>query len=227
MYKVLLIEDDKDIRKIIVKYFQKRDIQVIEAFDRYMGLSYMDSSINLILLDIMMPGIDGLEVFNIIRQQSSCPIIFISALSEEETQLKAFELGADDYISKPFLPSVLYAKCLAMCKRQLQVQTEMKIFHDLKIDYTNYQVWIQNKEIYLTYKEYLLTKNPDRLLEREQILNAIWRYGYYGNGRAVDTYIKKLRKKIEPCHYIQTIFKVGYMFKNGEKNEKTLEKDIV
>lgn len=231
MYKILLIEDDYNIREIIVKYFQKRDMQVIEAWDGYMGLSYMDTSINLILLDIMMPGIDGLEVCQMIRQQSNCPIIFISALSEEETQLKAFELGADDYISKPFLPSVLYAKCLAMCKRQAHIQTDKKIFHDLIIDYTNHQVWIQNHEIYLTHKEYLLleylTKNPYRLLEREQILNAIWGYDYYGDGRAVDTYIKKLRKKMRPCCYIQTVFKVGYMFKDGEDNEEIIEKDIV
>lgn len=231
MYKILLIEDEQDIRQIIVKYFQKRDMQVIEAFDGYMGLSCMDHSIDLILLDIMMPGIDGLEVCRMIRQQSTCPIIFISALSEEETQLKAFELGADDYISKPFLPSVLYAKCLAMCKRQSHMQTEKKVFHDLTIDYTNHQVYIFNQEIYLTHKEYLLleylTKNPYRLLEREQILNAIWGYDYYGDGRAVNTYIKKLRKKIAPCHYIQTIFKVGYMFKNGENHEETIEKNII
>jgi len=226
MYKVLLIEDDKDIREIIIKYFQKREMKVIEAYDGYMGLSCIDSSIDIVLLDIMMPGIDGLEVCAMIRQQFACPIIFISALSEEETQLKAFELGADDYVSKPFLPSVLYAKCLAICKRQSHIQTEKKTFHDLTIDYTNHQVWIQNKEIYLTYKEYLLleylTRNPYRLLEREQILNAIWGYDYYGDARAVDTYIKKIRKKIEPCHYIQTVFKVGYLFKDGEDYEKNV-----
>lgn len=223
MYKALLIEDDNDIRNIIKTYFQKREIEIIEASDGYMGLSLMDETIDLILLDIMMPGIDGLEVCTLIRQKYSCPLIFISALSEEETQLKAFEKGADDYIAKPFLPSVLYAKCYAICKREAHTQNNIKQFQDLKIDYTNHQVWIQNKEIHLTHKEYLLleylTENQNHLLEREQILNAIWGYDYYGEARAVDTYIKKLRKKIDPCQYIQTVFKVGYIFKVGEKNE--------
>lgn len=222
MYKVLLIEDDKDIRDIIRLYFEKREFEVYEAYDGHMGLSLMNESFQLILLDIMMPGIDGYEVCFQLRQKSSCPIIFISALSEEESQLRAFELGGDDYIAKPFLPSVLYAKCLAICKRQSHIQTEAKEFNHLKIDYTNHQVYIDNQEIELTYKEYLLleyfTKNPYQLLEREQILNAIWGYDYYGNARAVDTYVKLLRKKLGIYqYYIQTVVKVGYLFKDGEK----------
>lgn len=223
MYKALLIEDDKDMRNIIIKYFQKREIEIIEAYDGYSGLALMNHSIDIILLDIMMPGVDGLEVCALIRQNYTVPIVFISALSEEETQLAAFKLGGDDYISKPFLPSVLYAKCLAICKRHSQNDHHMSHFGCLKIDYTNHQVWIDQKEIILTHKEYLLleylTKNPNRLLEREQILNAIWGYDYYGEARAVDTYIKKVRKKIEPYHYIQTVFKVGYRFKVGDEDE--------
>lgn len=226
MYKILLVEDDKNIREIIVKYFSKRDFIVIEAIDGYEALSKISCSIDLVLLDIMMTGIDGLEVCYQIRLKHQCPIIFISALCDEETQLKAFELGGDDYISKPFLPSVLYAKCVAICKRQYQNQMNIKQFHDLSIDYTTHQVWVQNKEIHLAYKEYLLleylTKNPYRLLEREQILDVIWGYDYYGDCRAVDTYIKKVRHKIAPCQYIHTVFKVGYVFRDGENNEKDI-----
>ena len=222
--KVLLIEDEKLIRQFIVEYFQKQGEEVIEASDGYEGLSLLDESFDLILLDIMMPGIDGYEVCQQIRYQYQCPIIFISALSEEDNQLQAYQLGGDDYITKPFLPSILYAKCLAICKRQDPQASNIKTFHHLQIDYTNHQVYIDSQHIEFTHKEYLLleylTKNPYRLLEREQILDAIWGYDYYGEARAVDTYIKKVRKKLGKYqYYIQTVFKVGYLFKDGEENE--------
>lgn len=222
--KVLLIEDEKLIRQFIVEYFQKQGEEVIEASDGYEGLSLLDESFDLILLDIMMPGIDGYEVCQQIRYQYQCPIIFISALSEEDNQLQAYQLGGDDYITKPFLPSILYAKCLAICKRQDPQVSNIKTFHHLQIDYTNHQVYIDSQHIEFTHKEYLLleylTKNPYRLLEREQILDAIWGYDYYGEARAVDTYIKKVRKKLGKYqYYIQTVFKVGYLFKDGEENE--------
>ena len=222
--KVLLVEDEKLIRQFIVEYFQKQGEEVIEASDGYEGLSLLDDSFDLVLLDIMMPGIDGYEVCQQIRYQYQCPIIFISALSEEDNQLQAYQLGGDDYITKPFLPSILYAKCLAICKRQDPQVSNIKTFHHLQIDYTNHQVYIDSQHIEFTHKEYLLleylTKNPYRLLEREQILDAIWGYDYYGKARAVDTYIKKVRKKLGKYqYYIQTVFKVGYLFKDGEENE--------
>lgn len=220
MYKALVIEDDPDIRHIIHQYFEKRNIEVIEAMDGYMGLSLINQDIHVVLLDIMMPGIDGYEVCFQIRQQYQCPIIFISALSEEENQLKAFELGADDYISKPFLPSILYAKCKAILDRQSGVKNHIQVFGDLQIDYDNHEVFIKQIKINLTYKEYLLleylTKNHHQLLTREQILNAIWGYDYYGDGRVVDTYVKKLRKKLGKYDYIHTVYKEGYIFKGGE-----------
>jgi Response regulators consisting of a CheY-like receiver domain and a winged-helix DNA-binding domain len=224
VYQILLIEDDQDIRHIITQYFHKRDMNVVEASDGYTGLEKMNEQIDLVLLDIMMNGIDGYEVCFQIRLKYQCPIIFISALGEEESQLKAFEYGGDDFIAKPFLPSVLYAKCLAMCKRQSQVQKDIQTFHHLTIDYTNHQVYLDSYEMILTHKEYLLleyfTKNAYQLLSREQILNALWGYDYYGDGRAVDTYVKKLRKKLGIYqYYIQTVFKEGYTFKDGENNE--------
>lgn len=221
MYRMLIIEDDRDIRHIIHQYFKKRNIEVIEAMDGHIGISLMDGNIDIVLLDIMMPGIDGYEVCFQIRKEYEIPIIFISALSEEENQLKAFELGADDYISKPFLPSILYTKCLAILNRQSTVKKQIYYFGNIQIDYDNHEVFIDNKNINLTHKEYLLleylTIHHNQLLKREQILNAIWGYDYYGDGRAVDTYIKKLRKKLGQYHYyIQTVFKEGYVFKSGE-----------
>ncbi len=227
MVKVLLIEDDKDIRDIITTYFSKRDIKIVEAMDGYIGLSKIDESIDLILLDIMMPGIDGLEVCYQIRQKYNSPIIFISALSEEETQLKAFELGADDYVAKPFLPSVLYAKCKAILNRLSPRLEEIKQFGNIRIDYLNHIVFINNEQVSLTHKEYLLlelfTKNYNVLLSREQILDAIWGYDYYGDGRVVDSFVKKLRKKLgDYSCYIITVFKTGYRFKVGEVYEKDI-----
>lgn len=224
MYKVLIIEDEFHIRQIIKDYFSLKGIEVVEATQGYEALSMINETIDLILLDIMMPGIDGYEVCQQIRYQYQCPIIFISALSEEDNQLQAYQLGGDDYITKPFLPSILYAKCLAICKRQDLQVSNIKTFHHLQIDYTNHQVYIDSQQIEFTHKEYLLleylTKNPYRLLEREQILDAIWGYDYYGEARAVDTYIKKVRKKLGKYqYYIQTVFKVGYLFKDGEENE--------
>ena len=115
--KVLLVEDEKLIRQFIVEYFQKQGEEVIEASDGYEGLSLLDDSFDLVLLDIMMPGIDGYEVCKQIRQKNDIPILFISALSDDDNKLKGYDLGADDFISKPFTPSLLYAKCNALLKR--------------------------------------------------------------------------------------------------------------
>ena len=131
MYKVLLIEDDSRIREIVTTYFQKREIIVDEAMDGYTGLSMINESYQVILLDIMMPGINGIEVCKRIRTQYNIPIVFISAVSEEEIQLEAYQIGADDYIAKPFLPSLLYAKCLAIIKRQVYMH-QIKTFNHFK-----------------------------------------------------------------------------------------------
>ena len=227
MVKILLIEDDYHIRNIIYTYFMKKGVDVIEAKDGYEGLSKINLSIDLVLLDIMMPGIDGLEVCYLIREKYNCPIIFISALSEEETQLKAFELGGDDYVSKPFLPSVLYAKCMAFCKRTVMINSDTKTYGHLKIDFLSHQVWVDHELISLTNKEYLLLeyfiKNNNVLLSREQIVNALWGYEFLGEYRVVDTCVKILRKKLGKYHgYIQTVRKGGYRFKVGDEDEEII-----
>jgi len=195
--KVLLIEDEKLIRMFIVEYFSKQGAKVVEATDGYEGLSLLDNSFDIVLLDIMMPGIDGYEVCKLIRQKSDVPILFISALSEEENKLKGYELGADDFISKPFTPSLLYAKCNALLRR-IRGEKELK------------EGIIEVKEYYLLV---YLMKNKNRVITRSQLLDQVWGYDYFGDQRIVDTYIKKLRKKLgEAAPYIQTIVKSGYMF---------------
>lgn len=224
MYKIMIVEDEYHIRHIVKEYFRLKGIEVIEASQGYEAIDKMDSSIQLVLLDIMMPGIDGYEVCKQIRQNYDVPLIFISALSEDDNQLKAYELGADDYITKPFQPSILYAKCHAMIKRNLKNEEKYLDFGHVQLDPINHVLVIDHKPIVLAHKEfellYYLMNNASHLLTREQILDKVWGYDYYGDGRAVDTYIKMLRKKLG-CysHYIQTVIKTGYMFKVVDENE--------
>ena len=204
-----MIEDHKEVRDFVKEYFDHKEIEVIEAQNGYEGLAILDDTIDIILLDIMMPGIDGYEVCKQIRSQYNTLIVFISALSEDENQLKAYEYGADDYITKPFKPSLLYAKCLAL------------IHEDILMDMDKHAVTVAGQLCELTFKEFELLKylmlNQGIVLSREKILDALWGYDYYGDGRAVDTYIKRLRKRLgKYSYYIQTIVKTGYVWKGEE-----------
>lgn len=198
MYKVLIIEDEYHIRHIVHEYFAMKNIEIVEASNGYEALELMNDDIDLVLLDIMMPGIDGYEVCKQLRMKSSQPIIFISALLEEQNQLMAYDLGGDDYITKPFKPSVLYAKCLAMIKRDKKVEDDIMTFGNIQLDKMNHLLIIDENSQFLANKEYELLlyfcECEGRLLPREQILNHVWGYDYFGDGRALDTYVKKLRK---------------------------------
>lgn len=216
--KVLLVEDEKLIRMFIVEYFAKQGASVTEASDGYEALSLLDETYDMVLLDIMMPGIDGYEVCKLIRQKSDIPILFISALSEDENKLKGYELGADDFISKPFTPSLLYAKCHALLKRLKKENSVTSIDEGkIHINEDTHEVFVDEELIQLSHKEYLMLiyfiENKRKILSRNQLLDHIWGYDYYGDQRIVDTYVKKLRKKLlEAAPYIQTVVKIGYMF---------------
>lgn len=218
MYKALMIEDHKEVRDFVKEYFDHKEIEVIEAQNGYEGLALLNNTIDIVLLDIMMPGIDGYEVCKQIRNQHDTLIIFISALSEDENQLKAYEYGADDYITKPFKPSLLYAKCLALLKRNKKVEINQIKSGSVLLDLGKHILVIGEDDITLTDKEFkllhYLMKNQGIVLSREKILDALWGYDYYGDGRAVDTYIKRLRKRLGKYScYIQTVVKTGYMWK--------------
>ena len=228
MYKILIVEDEFHIRNIIKEYFSTRDIELVEAMQGYEALELIDDSFDLILLDIMMPGIDGYEVCKQIRHKYTIPIIFISALSEDYNQLLAYETGADDYIIKPFKLPLLYAKCLALIKRDQKIEDHIVTYGKIKIDKVNHLLITDQQKIPLPHKEFevlmYLCDHSQQLLSREQILDHVWGYDYFGDGRAVDTYIKKLRKKLGPySSYIQTVIKSGYMFKvvNDNENNET------
>lgn len=221
MYKALMIEDHKEVRDFVKEYFDHKEIEVIEAQNGYEGLALLNNTIDIVLLDIMMPGIDGYEVCKQIRNQYDTIIIFISALSEDENQLKAYEYGADDYITKPFKPSLLYAKCLALLKRNKKVEINQIKSGSVLLDLGKHILVIGEDDITLTDKEFkllhYLMKNQGIVLSREKILDALWGYDYYGDGRAVDTYIKRLRKRLGKYScYIQTVVKTGYMWKGEE-----------
>ncbi len=221
MTKLLIVEDEKLIRDIIQEYFSAREYEVVQAMNGYEALDKIDQTFDIVLLDIMMPGMDGYEVCKEIRSKYEMPIIFISALSETENQLDAYSLGADDYITKPFKPSLLYAKCQALLKREHKEETKTNTYGHIQIDPALHVMIINGETIALANKEYLLLeffcKNEGCLLTRQQLLDEVWGYDYYGDGRAIDTYIKKIRKKMGPyAHYIQTVVKVGYMFKTDE-----------
>ena len=221
MYKALMIEDHKEVRDFVKEYFDHKEIEVIEAQNGYEGLALLNNTIDIVLLDIMMPGIDGYEVCKQIRNQYDTLIIFISALSEDENQLKAYEYGADDYITKPFKPSLLYAKCLALLKRNKKVEINQIQSGSVLLDLGKHILVIGEDDIALTDNEFkllhYLMKNQGIVLSREKILDALWGYDYYGDGRAVDTYIKRLRKRLGKYScYIQTVVKTGYMWKGEE-----------
>lgn len=221
MRKIILVEDEYHIRKIISDYFSIKNIEIVEAVNGYEAIEKMNETIDLILLDIMMPGINGYEVCEKLKSMYETPIIFISALSEEENLLKAYSLGADDYLTKPFKPSILYAKCQAVYRRVHKINENVMKFGKIEIDINTHSLIKDGTEMTLAPKEYellmYLCKHEGSVVSREVLLNFIWGYDYFGDGRAVDTYIKKLRKKLVPYdHYIQTIVKTGYMFKVGE-----------
>lgn len=218
MKKIMLVEDEYHIRKIITEFFSLKGVEIIEAMNGFEAIEKMNQEIDLILLDIMMPGIDGYEVCRQIKSIYETPIMFISALSDEENLLKAYELGADDFLTKPFKPSILYAKCQAIFRRIHKGKEDIIKYGKIAID-TNVHLLIKDEiQIELAPKEYelllYLCKREGMVVSREVLLNSIWGYDYYGDGRAVDTYIKKIRKKLSPYdYYIQTLVKKGYMFK--------------
>lgn len=223
-YQVLVVEDDKKMNEILVDYLETDGYQVFSARDGIEALSLFDQgNIQLVILDIMIPKLDGWSVCRRIRQKSNVLIIILSARSEEEDKLLGYELGADEYITKPFSPKVLLAAIAALLKRSLAINPPDSLMRhkELILDKEAYTVMLSGKELPLTVKEYeLLLKfmeNPGKVYRRETLIDAIWGYDYFGDGRVVDTNIKTLRKKLGNCsHYIQTVIGFGYKFEMND-----------
>ncbi|WP_176461723.1 response regulator transcription factor [Anaeromicrobium sediminis] len=212
--KILIIEDEERMRRLIKDYL-KREYEIVEARDGKEGLDlFKRENPHLIILDVMLPIYDGWTVCRNIRKESNVPIIMLTARSEEWDELFGFELGVNDYVTKPFRPKILVARINSILKRQDKDNFE---YGPLSIDYKGHRVFLYGEELTLSKTEYnlltYLVKNKELALSREQILNVVWGYDYYGDERTVDTHIKRLRSKLkEGGKYIKTVRGIGYRF---------------
>lgn len=220
--KILVIDDESRMRKLVRDFLTKKGYEVLEAAngEEAMEIFYEDKDIDLLILDVMMPKMDGWEVLKTIRLHSKVPIIMLTARGEERDELQGFDLGVDEYISKPFSPKILVARVEAILRRSNHVVGEVMNVGGIEINKAAHQVTIDGKPIELSYKEFeLLTyfvENQGIALSREKILNNVWNYDYFGDARTIDTHVKKLRSKLgEKGDYIKTIWGMGYKFEVG------------
>jgi two-component system response regulator ResD len=218
---ILIVDDEVLIRNVIKEYLLNEGYKVLEAKDGFDALRVIsDNKVDLIVLDIMMPKMDGFTCLSEIRKTKNIPVIMLSARKEETDKLNSFDLGVDDYVTKPFSPKELVARVKAHLKR-ITSNNENYTYKNLIVDYKGRKVTINGKEVNLTPKEYeLLTyfiKNKGIALSREQLLNNVWDYDYYGDDRTVDTHIKMLRKSLgDYRNLIKTIREVGYKYETEE-----------
>ena len=217
--KVLVVDDESRMRKLVSDFLTRDGYEVIEAGDgeEAVEIFFQNKDIAVILLDVMMPKMNGWQVLKTIREYSHVPVIMLTAKGEEQDELHGFDLGVDEYISKPFSPKILVARVGAVLKRSNQVKSSKLECGGIVIDKAAHQVTIDGKEIELSFKEFeLLTyfmENRGLALSREKILNNVWNYDYFGDARTIDTHVKKLRSKMgEKGEYIHTIWGMGYKF---------------
>ena len=217
---ILIVDDEQRMRKLIKDFLVAKGFSILEAEDGEKALEVFSENrnkISLILLDVMMPKLDGWSVLRQIRQESKVPIIMLTARGEEQDELFGFELGVDEYISKPFSPKILVARVEAILKRATKDVKEIKEYSGIEIDKEGRTVKVDGKVIELSLREYelltYLVENENIALSRDKILNNVWNYDYYGDSRTIDSHIKKLRHKLgKRGKYIKTIRGVGYKF---------------
>ncbi|NBH27781.1 DNA-binding response regulator [Lachnospiraceae bacterium] len=218
--KILIVDDESRMRKLVKDFLTRSNFDVLEAEDggKALDIFYREKEIALIILDIMMPVMDGWEVCREIRQYSKVPIIMLTAKSGEQDELQGFQLGVDEYISKPFSPKILVARVEAILRRTSQFGEEENLSAGgIVINKSAHSVSIDGQPVDLSYKEFeLLTyflENKGIALSREKILNNVWNYDYFGDARTIDTHVKKLRSKMgEKGELIKTIWGMGYKF---------------
>ena len=222
--KILVVDDESRMRKLVADFLTREGFVVLEAGDGLEALDifYKEKDIALILLDVMMPKMDGWETCREIRKNSKVPIIMLTARADEKDELQGFELGVDEYISKPFSPKILVARVEAILRRaNMYTPDDILIVDGIEIDKAAHIVKLDGNPIELSYKEFeLLTyfaENKGIALSREKILNHVWNYDYFGDARTIDTHVKKLRSKLgKKGEYIKTIWGMGYKFEVEE-----------
>ena len=218
--KILVVDDESRMRKLVRDFLVKKDFEVLEAGDgaEAVGLFFDTKDVALVILDVMMPKMDGWQVCREIRAYSKVPIIMLTAKSDERDELLGFELGVDEYISKPFSPKILVARVEAILRRTSGLAADDVLrAGGIEINKAAHEVTIDGRAIDLSYKEFeLLTyfmENQGIALSREKILNSVWNYDYFGDARTIDTHVKKLRSKLgDKGDYIKTIWGMGYKF---------------
>ena len=218
--KILVIDDESRMRKLVRDFLTKKNYEVLEASngEEAMEIFYEDKEIDLLILDVMMPKMDGWQVCREVRKVSKVPIIMLTAKSDERDELMGFELGVDEYITKPFSPKILVARVEAILRRTHVTEDDGVVdLGDIRMDKNAHEVFVDGHSIELSYKEFELLSyfidNQGIALSRERILNSVWNYDYFGDARTIDTHVKKLRNKMgEQGKYIKTIWGMGYKF---------------
>ena len=224
MATILIVEDEFDIRELLEAYLTNEGYKVIAAEDGEEALErFHDGNPDLVLLDLLLPGLDGFQVCRAIREESDLPVIMLTALGSEQSELKGFDLRVDDYIAKPFSMPVLLRRVEAVLRRTMKGPAARKLTHRaLSLDLDGYKASVAGNNIELTGREFallrVLLQNRGRVLTRQMLLNRVWGYDFYGDERIVDTHIKNLRKKLG-VDYIETIRGVGYRI-DWEDTEK-------
>ena len=218
--KILVVDDESRMRKLVSDFLTKKNFQVLEAGngEEAIDIFYAEKDVALIILDVMMPKMDGWQVCREIRQYSKVPIIMLTAKSDEKDELQGFDLGVDEYITKPFSPKILVARVEAILRRSnvLAADDTMEA-GGIELNKAAHEVLIDGKTVELSYKEFELLayfmSNQGVALSRERILNNVWNYDYFGDARTIDTHVKKLRSKLgAKGEYIKTIWGMGYKF---------------
>lgn len=216
--KILVVDDESRMRKLVKDFLVKKEYLVVEAEDgeKALEIFFSDNTISLVILDVMMPNMDGWQVCKEIRKVSKVPIIMLTAKSEESDELLGFELGVDEYITKPFSPKILVARVDAILRRANKLTADGIItVGNIEINKLAHQVRVKGEIVELSFKEFELlvyfVENKGIALSRENILNAVWNYDYFGDARTIDTHVKKLRAKLtSEADYIKTIWGFGY-----------------
>lgn len=232
--KILIVDDEERIRKLLNMYLVREGYDITEAEDGEEALELaMKNDYNCILLDLMMPKMDGIEVANKLRRTKSTPIIMLTAKGEENNRVEGFEVGADDYIVKPFSPREVVLRVKAILRRssettfinQEATAKDVIVYEHLVIDNDAHRVLADDSKVNLTPKEYelllFLAKSPDKVFDREELLKEVWHYDFYGDLRTVDTHVKRLREKLnkvspEASRMIHTVWGIGYKFEVNE-----------
>lgn len=222
MQRILIIEDEEDIQMLLRNYLQEEGYGIVVAGDGWEGMRrFHEQTFDLVLLDLMLPGLDGFAVCQLIRQESQVPIMMLTALDSEESQIRGLDLQADDYITKPFSMPVLLRKIAAVLRRSAkEPEANRIVYQELLMDLESYQVSVRGQEAELTQREFELLhvflRNQGYVLTRQMLLDQVWGMDYFGDERIVDTHVKNLRKKLS-VDYIQTIRGVGYRIDRANK----------